>query len=261
MDEEARVEVVQRRARRRSRAAAATRAAAPSTSRASCGAGRVVADERHAPVGQHAAGRGLGGVVQQRGEAHRLAARELVRERLGEQRARPRRRAPRPPGRAAAARPRRAPRACGRGRRDGGTGSARPRAAPSARAARHRSARTRPSAPGRRATASAETTRLSSANTRSGATPRSPGAFARDRGAGRRVELEVELDGDPDRRAGCAAGPPPARRAQTIRTSRALEVRAPAVRVEQLAAAERLGHRVDREVALRRGRPGCRRPT
>ena len=46
----------------------------------------VVADERHAPALQHAAGLGLGGVVQQRGEALAGAARQLVGQRLGEQR-------------------------------------------------------------------------------------------------------------------------------------------------------------------------------
>ena len=50
------------------------------------GADRVVADERDPPVGALAAGLRLGGVVQERGEAHRVAAGELVGERLGEQR-------------------------------------------------------------------------------------------------------------------------------------------------------------------------------
>ena len=80
----------------------------------------------------------------------------------------------------------------------------------------------------------------------------------RHRGARRRLEVEAELDGDPHG----------AQRAQRVVGQRALgdhphdpalEVLPAAVRVEQLAAAQRLGHRVDREVALRRGRPRCRR--
>ena len=50
------------------------------------GAARVVAEERDATVGAHGAGERLGGVVQQRAPAQRLAACELVRERLGQQR-------------------------------------------------------------------------------------------------------------------------------------------------------------------------------
>ena len=51
------------------------------------GALGVVADERHAAVGAEVARGGLGRVVEQRGEAHRVAAGEVVAERLGQQRA------------------------------------------------------------------------------------------------------------------------------------------------------------------------------
>ena len=67
-------------------------------------------------------------------------------------------------------------------------------------------------------------------------------------GAGQRLELEPELDHHPD-------GP---QRPQRIVRQRGvrdhphaprLEVRLPAVRIEQVAAGQRLGHGVDREVA------------
>ena len=94
---------------------------------------------------------------------------------------------------------RRAPPACGRGRRGGGSGSARSRAARAARAARRRqpvlSISSRPRSDG----IGAETTRLNSAKTRSLATRSSPGALRCGRRAGGRVDLEVELDRDPDR--------------------------------------------------------------
>ena len=95
------------------------------------GALAVVADERDEPALVLRAGHRLADVVKERAEAQRVAPRELVGERLGEQRAdvvggrRPR------SGRGRT-RPRagwRAPRACGRGRRGGGSGSGRRRAA------------------------------------------------------------------------------------------------------------------------------------
>ena len=99
----------------------------------------VVAGEAEcAPSGPLGARLRLGGVVQQRGEAHRVAARELVGERLGAAARRPPRRARRTrprAGRARSRRPGRAPRACGRARRGGGRRSAPRRAARAARAA------------------------------------------------------------------------------------------------------------------------------
>ena len=75
-----------------------------------------------------------------------------------------------------------------------------------------------------------------------------PRRGAADRRRGRRLDRQVEVDGEPDG----------AQRAQRVVVERArphhpqaprVEVRAPAVRVEQLAAGQRLGHRVDGEVA------------
>ena len=200
---------------------------------------------------------GLRGVVQQRGQAHRRRRGQLVRERLGEH-------APRSSSAVVAAlaarRRRRAPRACGRRRRGGGSRSAPPRAAPSARAARRRAAPTlvhqREAA---RAPRSEVTTRLSSANTRSGATCVDRRARARDRGAGRRVERQVELDDEPDRAQGAQRVLGQRGRRRPSARRRPVEVGAAAVRVEQLAAGQRLGHRVDREVARPRGRRRCRR--
>jgi hypothetical protein len=92
------------------------------------------------------------------------------------------------------------------------------------------------------------TIRLSSANTRSAATRASPARCAAHRRAVSGSIVEVELDREPRRaqrpqrvvgeRAGADHPQPPRR-----------EVGAAAVRVEQLAARQRLGHRVDREVA------------
>ena len=72
--------------------------------------------------------------------------------------------------------------------------------------------------------------------------------MAADRGAGGGVELEAELGDEPDR----AQGPQGVVLQRGLRDhphGPRLEVGAAAVRVEQLAAAQRLGHRVDREVA------------
>ena len=77
-----------------------------------------------------------------------------------------------------------------------------------------------------------------------------PGGVAAGRGGGGRVDLEIELGHEADG----------AQRAQRVVGERGLgdhahrprlEVGAAAVRVEQLAAAQRLGHRVDGEVARR----------
>ncbi len=70
----------------------------------------------------------------------------------------------------------------------------------------------------------------------------------RDRLARRGLDLEVDLDRDPDRAQAAQRvvreGPGGDHPHEPL-----LEVVAAVVRVEQLAAAERLGHRVDREVA------------
>ena len=87
MHEEAESQVVAHE-RRDVRAQPLARAQAPEHLAGELGAAHVVADERHAPVRRaHLARERLGGVVQQRPPAQRLAARQLVGERLGQQRA------------------------------------------------------------------------------------------------------------------------------------------------------------------------------
>ena len=82
--EEAEPQVVQAERARRGRRASRRRAAARRTARAISAPSAVVAGEADPrPSGRARAGLRLGGVVQQRGEAHRPAARQLVRERLG----------------------------------------------------------------------------------------------------------------------------------------------------------------------------------
>ena len=125
VDEEAEHEVVAGQGARRSAPGARSCAGAGRASRTISLAQAVVAHEGDAPVGADLARGGLADVVQQRAEAQRLAARELVGERLAEHAraaggCRVRARA-----RSAGA----APRACGRRRRGGGSGSAPPRAA------------------------------------------------------------------------------------------------------------------------------------
>ena len=85
MDEEAGVQVVQRD-RRDVVAQPRRRFQAPEHVASELRAGRVVAHERHASAVEPAR-RGLGGIVQERGPAQRVAAGELVRERLVQQRA------------------------------------------------------------------------------------------------------------------------------------------------------------------------------
>ncbi len=150
---------------------------------------------------------------------------------------------------AASPRPRRAPRACARRRRGGGSGSAAPRAARRARAGSPRSRRAGRAAPTRPSTSSAASTRRSSAKMRS-AEPRRrarapPGA---PRAAVLGLGLQAELHGEaheaqhPQRIVGegrRAGGPQAAGR----------QVRHAAEGIDQLAAAERLGDGVDREVA------------
>ena len=211
---------------------------------------RVVAHERHPAVGQHVARLRLGGVVQERGPAHRLPARELVR------------------------------RAARRAARDLVVEARGDRIAlqqrdrvehlervvvdvevvevalldPAQRAQLGQHDRGQPvrvhQRPARAGRRRRRSTRLSSANTRSAATRSIPGALADAAAPGRRVDLEVELDRDPDRPQAAQRVLLRAPAALTIRTSRRSRSAAPAVRVDQLAAAERLGHRVDREVAL-----------
>ena len=189
--------------------------------------------------------------MQQRGEAHRRR-RGSARRRA----ARPAARGPPPRARRAPARPvsqvrhgPRAPRACGRGRRGGGRRSARRRAARPAPAARRRSGR-------------------SSSISSSPSTGRSPADDPLELG-------EHPLGGDPLELRRALGAPPRAvsgsissssstamRAARSVRSGSSasalgadhpqpprLEVGAAAVRVEQLAAGQRLGHRVDREVA------------
>ena len=105
----------------------------PRCSRAGC----VVADERDPPLGGDAARLRLGDVVQQRAEAQRLPRVSSLASGSASSACDGRgvRAEHRAPGRARARSSRRAPPACGRGRRGGGNGSARPRAAARARAA------------------------------------------------------------------------------------------------------------------------------
>ena len=154
--------------------------------------------------------RGLAASCSSAAKRIAAAAGELVGERLGQQRAHRlgvlaelrRRRSPR------GARRRRAPRACGRGRRGGGRRSARRRAARPARAARRRSSPSASiSSSPARAAGRRPTIRLSSGEHALGARRRSSsGARSRDRRGGRRLDRELELDGDAGRRAACAAG-------------------------------------------------------
>ena len=99
-------------------------------------------------------------------------------------------------------------------------------------------------------TAGRAITCLSSPKIRSAATPLQPGRLAADRRGRAGLDLQLEVDREAHR----------AQRAQRVVGERAgrdhaqpprLEVGAAAVRVEQLAARERLGHRVEREVARR----------
>ncbi len=138
------------------------------------GSRAVVADEGDV-AGPLASRRRLAEVVEERAEAQRIGARELVGERLGQEgrrSARPGRGRSRPgPIRSRATPP--APPACGRGRRGGGSGSGRRRGWPPAPAARRPSARAGPAAPAR---AAAPARRASRAARRTGARrpPRPP---------------------------------------------------------------------------------------
>ena len=160
----------------------------------------IVADERDVALGRVVARRGLAGVVQQRAEAQRAAARELVGERLGQERcdrlavARPERRR-RDRARSRSSPP--APQACGRGRRGGESGSARSRAARRARAGHARSARASPSARGPSIARSLVMTCLSSPKTRSCATS----VIRLARCVGRRDRRRVGLETQPGRKA------------------------------------------------------------
>ena len=155
------------------------------------------------------------------------------------------------PGRARARAAARAPRACAPRRRGGGTGSAR---LPSARPAPATARATRPAS-------SISSTPRSGAwlhdqphQLVEGALGRhapDAAASARPRGAASR-----RRPAGPARRrsapsASCAAGRRRNDRSPTTRSRPRLEVRRAAVRVDQLAAGERPGHRVDREVAQR----------
>ena len=115
-----------------------------------------------------------------------------------------------------------------------------------------RTAAARPSAsisPSPPSARSAPISRLSSANTRSGATPASRGAARAGGLAPCRVDREVRAR----RRAGQPHRPAADRRANaapdTTRRRRAAQVGEAAERVDEVAAAERLGDRVDRQVA------------
>ena len=246
---------------RRSRAAARRRAAAAAR-RARAPRPRASWPMNvDAPVRPHAARLRLGGVVQQRGPAHRPAARELVGERLGQQRAdrvglvgSPAR-----PGRA------RAPAPVEHLERvvvDVGWWKSlcsTPRSASSSgRTSRGQPVRLHQLEAAADVAARA-TTRLSSAKialgrrraSSSGARARRPPQRWRGRSRARarprcRTARSVR-SGSSASALGRDHPQPPAP-----------QVRAAAVRIEQLAAAERLGHRVDREVARARGRPRCR---
>ena len=132
--------------------------------------------------GRTASGQRLGRVVQQRPPAQRLAACHLIGQRLVQQRAHLRgvllaqdRRSGRPATRSSGP----APRACGRRRRGGESGSARSPAAPPARAARPPSPPARPAARFPACACGEARIRRSSMNTRSADTPLSSSACAR----------------------------------------------------------------------------------
>ena len=124
-------------------------------------------------------------------------------------------------------------------------------AARSAPAGRRRSARARPSAPGRAGRRRRRSTRLSSAKTRSGATRSIPGALARrcarrsrgraSRSSSTAIRIARRLRSGSSSSA-CARDHPDEPAARRSRW--------PPCGSTQLAAGQRLGHRVDREVAL-----------
>ena len=191
-----------------------------------------------AALGRLGARARLGGVVQQRAEAQRLAPRQVVGERLGQQ------------------------------RRDRRLGVARPAPARGRARARSRASSTasvwlvdvevvvvalldaaqrgqlgqhdRRGAPSSSISASprarrrAQTTRLSSAKTRSRATPASRAARAARGGARVRVGLEPQLAREADHAQRRAAGRRRTRPAATMRSRRASRSRAPAERIDQV---------------------------
>ena len=192
---------------RRSRSLARSRVR---TARAVSRAGGVVADERDPALGGHAARLRLGDVVQQRAEAQRLPAGQLVGERLARGTARPRRRgrrAQRSGSRSSSIVSRQHRDACGRRRRGGGSGSARRRAAAASSGSTtaviaelvHQlepvDARAR-----------RVTIRLSSANTRSGATASSAGRACARRAARSRARPRSRARTRAARAAAPAAG-------------------------------------------------------
>ena len=205
--------------------------------------------------------------MQQRAPAQRLAARQPVGERLGQQRRRrsgaPARpmpaRAPPPSPPQSPARPAnssarscaRAPPACGRGRRGGGSGSARRRAAPRARAARPRVApssliSSRPRSASRRGDDPAQ---LDEHALRRAARERRGAARAAARsvsGSGSRPSSTATRTSRSTRSGSSANALGPA-----MRRRPAAQVGEAAERVDRLAARERLGDRVDGEVAQR----------
>ena len=219
----------------------------------------VVADEGHAAVRAHVARRGLADVVQERAEAERLAACELVGERLGEQLAQLGVLAETSAAGRARSGALAAPRACGRTRPCGGSGSARRRGGPPARAAPRAAGRgvgqreplERAAAPARAGELGEDALGRDASVTR--------GAAARVSRSGLGVGLEPSSAAKRARRSGRSGSPrrPPPERPAAARASRS---RPAAERVDQLAARERLGHRVDREVPLRQVLLDRRRP-
>ena len=202
------------------------------------GADAVVAPEQHAALGVDRPRRRLAGVVQQRSEAQRLPARELVRQRARAARRRcaPRARRTRPPGRARSRPAARAPRACAPTRRGGGRGSAplpsavqlRQQMRPAARCSstspipRDRVVARRPAGAARRTSAPARPRRCAGAARRASAAVRGLDLEAQLAGEARqaqhaqRVVLERALGhgaqeaaapGPPPRRAGRPASP------------------------------------------------------
>ena len=202
------------------------------------------------PSSRMTRGRGLGGVVQQRApaQAHRRGAarRRAARRARRAARRRARRRAP-GPGRARARSPPRAPRACGRGRRGRGSGSARRRRARRSPAARCAGAPTSSSSP-MPAGAASPRAGLSSAKIRSPETRSSPPAAARAAAA---VAGSIAKPSASARRATrTTRSGSSLERARTGHAQHPrVEVRAAAGGVDEVAARERLGDRVDGEVA------------
>ena len=197
----------------------------------------------------------LGDVVQQRAPAQRAAARELVGERLGEQRARrPRARSAAerpPPGRAASAivsleHLERVPvdvevvvdglldpaQRLELGQHD-----------------RRRAELVEQREPVERGRG-VDDRRAARAKTRSAETPLEPRRALARRGDASRRRRRSPARRRGARRAGRAAGRRRTLAGATIRSRRAREIGEPARRVDRLAAGERLGDRVDRQVAL-----------